>query len=37
MTWFEKRKEFEFEIQSPQHLQYKANILGFHSSFQITQ
>jgi hypothetical protein len=28
-----KRKEFEFEIQTLQYLIYKPNMQGFHSSF----
>jgi hypothetical protein len=31
-----KRKEFEFEIQTLQHLKYKPNLQGFHSSFENT-
>jgi hypothetical protein len=30
------RKEFQFEIQTTQHLYYKPIILGFYSSFQMT-
>jgi hypothetical protein len=28
-----KRKEFEFEIQTLQYLIYKTNLQGFHSTF----
>jgi hypothetical protein len=33
---FNKRKEFEVEIQTLQYLSYKLNLQGFHSSFRNT-